>query len=118
MREHNEAVSRIDFITTRSEITVDYPEGEVVEVAQHDGSIMRLRKLHDGYDPTNRITAMNYMQERQAAGEVVTGLLYVDPQPEDLHAHLNTAEMPFNRMGVKELCPGSAMLERINASLR
>ena len=118
IREHNEAVSRIDFISSRSEITVDYPEGEVVNVAQHDGSIMRLRKLHAGYDPTNRVAAMTYIQERQAAGEVATGLLYVDPQPEDLHAHLNTAETPFNRMGVKELCPGSAMLERINASLR
>ena len=118
VREHNEAVSRIDFITTRSEITVDYPEGEVVEVAQHDGSTLRLRKLHPEYDPTNRISAMNYIQEHHAKGEVVTGLLYVDPQPEDLHTHLNTAEMPFNRMGKKELCPGSAMLERINASLR
>jgi 2-oxoglutarate ferredoxin oxidoreductase subunit beta len=118
IREHNEAVSRIDFISSRAEITVDYPEGEVVDVAQHDGSIMRLRKLHAGYDPTNRVAAMTYIQERQAAGEVATGLLYVDPDPEDLHAHLNTSEMPFNRMGVKELCPGSAMLERINASLR
>ena len=118
IREHNEAVSRIDFISSRAEITVDYPEGEVVNVAQHDGSIMRLRKLHAGYDPTNRVAAMTYIQERQAAGEVATGLLYVDPQPEDLHAHLNTAQTPFNRMGVKELCPGSAMLERINASLR
>ncbi len=118
IREHNEAVSRIDFISSRAEITVDYPEGEVVNVAQHDGSIMRLRKLHAGYDPTNRVAAMTYIQERQAAGEVATGLLYVDAEPEDLHAHLNTSETPFNRMGVKELCPGSAMLERINASLR
>ena len=118
IREHNEAVSRIDFISSRPAITVDYPEGEVVNVPQHDGSIMRLRKLHAGYDPTNRVAAMTYIQERQAAGEIATGLLYVDPQPEDLHAHLNTADTPFNRMGVKELCPGSAMLERINASLR
>ena len=118
IREHNEAVSRIDFISSRAEITVDYPEGEVVDVAQHDGSIMRLRKLHAGYDPTDRVASMTYIQERQAAGEVATGLLYVDADPEDLHAHLNTAEMPFNRMSAKELCPGSAMLERINASLR
>ena len=118
VREHNEAVSRIDFIQTRSEITVDYPEGEVVNVPQHDGSILRLRKLHPGYDPTNRIAAMNYVAEHQAKGEVTTGLLYIDPEPEDLHAHLNTSMTAFNRLGVKELCPGSAMLEKINASLR
>ena len=62
IREHNEAVSRIDFISSRAEITVDYPEGEVVNVAQHDGSIMRLRKLHAGYDPTNRVAAMTYIR--------------------------------------------------------
>jgi 2-oxoglutarate ferredoxin oxidoreductase subunit beta len=61
---------------------------------------------------------MNFVQEHQAKGEVVTGLLYVDPQPVDLHAHLKTVEAPFNALGAKELCPGSAALEKINASLR
>jgi len=53
-----------------------------------------------------------------AKGEVLTGLLYVKPDAEDLHAHLNTYEVPFNKLGEKELCPGAAMLERINAALR
>ena len=61
---------------------------------------------------------MNYLQERAAAGEVVTGLLYVDPESADLHAHLNTVETPLNKLEVRELCPGAVALERINASLR
>jgi len=43
---------------------------------------------------------------------VVTGLLYLDPEPEDLHAHLSTVATPLNTLGEKELCPGSAKLER------
>ena len=61
---------------------------------------------------------MNFVQEHQAKGEVVTGLLYVHPHPEDLHQHLNTFDTPFNTLGAKELCPGSGMLEKINAVLR
>src|SRR6187549_1162329 len=55
VREHNEAVNRIDVIPTREEIVVDYAPGEVLDVAQHDGSVLRLRKLHGSYDPSNRI---------------------------------------------------------------
>ena len=61
---------------------------------------------------------MNFLQERAAKGEVVTGLLYVDPDSADLHEHLNTVETPLNQLGERELCPGSVALDRINASLR
>ena len=118
MREHNEAVNRLDFIEGREEITADYAAGTVIEVPQHDGTIVRLRKLAEDYDPTDRIRVMNYMQERAAAGEVVTGLLYVEPEPEDLHSNFNTVEAPLNSLAEAELCPGSATLAKINTSLR
>ena len=57
-------------------------------------------------------------QKHAAKGQVVTGLLYVDPDAEDLHAHLNTVDAPLNALEAKELCPGSAALDKINASLR
>ena len=118
VRQHNEAVSRIDFMTPRSEITADYAPGEVVDVPQHDGSILRLRKLHADYDPTDRYAAMSYMNEHQSRGEVVTGLLYLDPLATDLHTALNTTHRPLNTLGRAELCPGVAALEKMNASLR
>jgi 2-oxoglutarate/2-oxoacid ferredoxin oxidoreductase subunit beta len=118
VRQHNEAVNRLDFIEGRDEITADYAAGEVVNVTQHDGSVIRLRKLAGDYDPTDRIKVMNYLQTRAAAGEVVTGLLYIDPQAEDLHHHLNTVGTPLNQLATRDLCPGSVALERINASLR
>jgi 2-oxoglutarate ferredoxin oxidoreductase subunit beta len=118
VREHNEAVNRIDFIETRAEITTGYAPGTVVDVQQHDGTWLRLRKIHDDYDATDRIAAMNYIARHQARGEVVTGLLFVDPEPHDLHAHLNTVATPFNALGEAELCPGSAALEALNRSMR
>jgi 2-oxoglutarate ferredoxin oxidoreductase subunit beta len=118
VREHNEAVSRIDFITPREEITAEAAPGEVVDVRQHDGTLLRLRSLHPEYDPTDRYAAMAYMQAHQARGEIVTGLLYVDPNATDLHTALNTSAKPLYALGAAELCPGAGALAKINASLR
>ena len=118
VREHNDAVNYLDVIVGREEITTEYDPGTVKQVTQHDGSMLRFRKLAEDYDPSDRIAAMNYLQERQAAGEIVTGLLYVDPEPEDLHAYLNTVETPLNQLDGPELCPGSKALDAVNASLR
>ncbi|HUZ71646.1 MAG TPA: 2-oxoacid:ferredoxin oxidoreductase subunit beta [Stellaceae bacterium] len=118
VREHNETVNRLDFISSRDEITADYAPGTVETVVQHDGSMLRLRKLAADFDPHDRISAMNYLQEQHAAGEIVTGLLYVDPEAHDLHDHLNTVAPPLNTLGEAELCPGSAALDKLNASLR
>ena len=118
VREHNMAVNRLDFITGRAPITVDYAPGAVEIIEQHDGSKLALRKVAPHYDPHDRLKAMNYVQESAAAGEIVTGLLYVERDSEDLHEHLDTVETPLNALGEKELCPGSQALEQINTSLR
>jgi len=118
VREHNEAMNQLDVILGRESITAEYEPGEMREVTQHDGSVLRLRKLHSGYDPTNRVGAMNHLQERKAAGEIVTGLLFVDPEPHDMHSHLDTVALPLNRLDDKALVPGASALEKINAALR
>ncbi len=118
VRQHNEAVNRLDVIPCRSEISVEYPEGSVVEVEQHDGSVLRLRKLAAGYDPTDRAAALNLVLAHDSRGEVATGLLFVDSAAHDLHQHLNTTEVPFNRLDAAVLCPGAAALQRINEGLR
>ncbi len=118
VRAHNEAVNRLDFVDTKPEITVDYEPGTVGEVTLHDGSQLRLAKLHPEYDPHDRIGALTYMQKREAEGELVTGLLYLDPDACDMHANLNTTSAPLNGLGEKELCPGAKALDAINASYR
>jgi 2-oxoglutarate ferredoxin oxidoreductase subunit beta len=118
VREHNEAVNQLDVMLPREPITADYAPGAVEEVTQHDGSVLRLRKLSLEYDVHDRAAAMNYLQQRKAEGEIVTGVLHIDPEPDDLHAYLNTVDSPLNRLGEKELCPGAATLEQFNAAHR
>ncbi len=118
VREHNEAVNFLDVITGRDEIKVDYEPGTTEVVRQHNGTLLKLRKLADDYDVTDRVAAMDFLETRKARGEIVTGLLYVDPDADDLHGFLGTHEKPFNAMGDDELVPGEAALAKLNASLR
>ncbi len=118
VREHNEAVNAVELIMQRTAIETSYEPGSLRRVVQHDGSVLMLRKLGHDYDPTDRIAAMNHLHERNALGEIVTGLLYVDEGAEDLHRHLNTVEVPLNQLGDSDLCPGSRALDAVNASLR
>jgi len=119
VRQHNEAVSRIEFVPQGQDIaTTTYAPGEVVQVEQNDGSVLNLRKLHADYDPTDRYSAMAYMQQHLARGEIVTGLLYLNPLPTDLHTAQNTCAAPLNSLNAAQLNPGSAALEKINAALR
>jgi 2-oxoglutarate ferredoxin oxidoreductase subunit beta len=118
VREHNEAVNRMDLIPARAPIVADYAPGSTIAVTQHDGSVLQLFKLQDAYDPSDRGAALSFVNERQARGEIVTGLLYVDPDSSDLHDALGTVDVPLNTLGDADLVPGAAALERLNASLR
>jgi 2-oxoglutarate ferredoxin oxidoreductase subunit beta len=118
VREHNEAVNRLDFMPDHAPITAQYAEGSVRDVVLHDGGSVRLRKLHAEYDPSDKVGAMAYLESRRAHGEVVTGLLYVDTESDDMHASLHTVDAPLNVLGDAELVPGNAALAAVNASLR
>lgn len=117
VRAHNEALNRIDFIDLAPEQVVeDAPD--VIDVPQADGTTLRLRRVAAGYDPTDRLGAMTGLHQRAAAGEIATGLLYVDPGARDWHAAQRTAAQPLNRLDETALCPGAAALARLNAGLR
>jgi 2-oxoglutarate ferredoxin oxidoreductase subunit beta len=118
VREHNEAVNFLDFMTGRAPIHVDYAPGTVELVEQHDGTKLALRKINAEYDVHDRLAAMSFLQHHAAKGQIVTGLLYVESESQDLHGHLNTVDAPLNTLDARDLCPGTAALDKINASLR
>src|SRR4030095_11444470 len=98
VRAHNEAVNRLYFMPRRDAISAAYAPGEVIEVTQHDGSVLRLRKLADGYDPGDRLAAMSHIATHEARGEILTGLLYVNAASDDLHGHLRTVDRALKRL--------------------
>lgn len=118
VREHMDMTATFDFVPYMKEITATYEEGTVEAVPMHDGSVIRLHKIEKDWDPLNRISAINAVQHARVKGEILTGLLYIDPETTDLHKMIETNDRPLNSLSEAELCPGSTALAKLNASLR
>ena len=118
VRGHSEALMEADYVPPQAAISVDYEAGATEDVRMPDGATLRLRKLDKHFDVHDRVGALAYVQRAQEQGEVVTGLLYVDPDAADCHDILGTVDTPLNALTETDLCPGSRQLERLNASFR
>ena len=116
-REHNRAMP-VDFVPMRQEITASYDSGSTHEVCMHDGSVVRLHKVDNEYDIESRHSALEAVAHYASEGKMLTGLLYIDREGEELHDTLGTARRPLNSLSEEELCPGSKFLNSINAGLR
>ncbi len=118
VRDHNQAMDRIDMVATSQEITADYAPGTSTEVTLHHGAKLRLSKLAEDYDPTDPAAALPALERQRGSGEIATGLLYFDDREQDLHDLLGTSQTPLNQIPDEDLCPGSDALADINASKR
>jgi len=118
IRQHTKNVVDADYIPVHQEITADYRPGTREDVNMPDGTTLKLYKLDENYDVHDRVGALNYIQRRQESGEVVTGLLYVDPEAADCHEIMDTVQRPLNELNESELCPGQDKLDLINDSFR
>jgi len=118
VRHHVEATSTIDFVPEMTEITTSYDEGSTKKVKMHDGSSIALQKLAKDWDPLDRLSAMNAIHNAKAKHEILTGLLYMNPETVELHKLLNTSDKALNSLTKKDLCPGAGALVDINAGLR
>lgn len=118
IRENIQATEMFDFIPAREEITVEYQEGDSIHVTMHDGSVIQLHKGDDELNVQSRRSALAALESYRHDGKILTGLLYIDAESQDLHNILNTTFTPLNELNEQALCPGSSVLEKINQSLR
>ncbi len=63
MQEHEEAISEVGFVpTSKTSPSITIPARPTTST-MHDGSQLRLRKLHEDYDPTDRTSAVKALME-------------------------------------------------------
>ena len=117
-REHEVHATESDFIPVRAEVVASIPENGARSVTMHDGSVLTFRSVPQDYDPTDRISVMRYLQERHDAGEVATGVLYVDEDAPDMHELNGTSEAPLVSVPFATLCPGSDALAALQERWR
>ena len=118
MKDHEEPLQDINFVPHFEEIDVEYDAGTTVEVKMHDGSRLRLRKLEQEYDATNRIRAIQRLLEAHENQEVLTGVLYVNPQAPTFIDLLNVTEQPLATLPESVTRPGREVLEQCMEELR
>jgi len=118
VREHMEATATFDFIPLQQEITTEYDHGSTIPVALHDGSIITLYKREDKEVITSKKEAISSLEESKANNQILTGILYLNPESEDFHDINKTTETPLSELTEKDLCPGNEALQALNESLR
>lgn len=118
VREHIEATAAVDFVPEKEEITIGYGAGKIANVELHDGSVIQLNKLSPDWNPLDRRSSLRRLHDAQANNEILTGLIYVDPNGQALHDYLKTIDQPLNTLREKDLNPGLVALEAINAEHR
>jgi 2-oxoglutarate ferredoxin oxidoreductase subunit beta len=113
VQEHEEAVNEVGFVPSFEDISVDYDPGTTTVVEMHDGSHMRLRKLHPDYDPTSRIGAVTALMEAHQQGEVLTGVFYVDTKKPSFTDMLNLVNEPLATLPESRTRPPREVLDQI-----
>lgn len=118
VKEHEEALTEVDYIPHYENIEVEYDPGTTVAVRLHDGSQVRLRKLESEYDPTSRLAAITRLRQAREAGELLTGLFFVEPQGQDFIELLELVPEPLATLSQEQLRPSPQVLEEIMEELR
>ena len=117
-KDHDEPLQEINFIPVFEDIAVEYDPGTTLEVSMHDGSKLRLRKLEEDYDPTDKIRAITRLNEAKERGEMLTGVLYVNTQAPTFLDMLNITERPLATLPVEAVRPGPEVLDQVMQELR
>ena len=117
-REHQVELVQANFVPPEEEITTQYEAGAVQRVTMHDGGVIKLRKIAEDYDPTDRDRAYAFIRQHKEAGEVPTGLLYVSEDAKDMMDQCEAIEGPIYNLPFEDLCPGRTELEKLQARFR
>jgi 2-oxoglutarate/2-oxoacid ferredoxin oxidoreductase subunit beta len=118
VKEHDERLEDVTFVPFFEDITVEYEPGSAQEVRMHDGSTIVLRKIGDGYDPTDKINALTHLTESARKGEYPTGLVYIEPDRDDFVAHMRLVADPLASLPLERVRPGREALEEVMEGLR
>ncbi len=119
-KDHEVRLHDIAFlpVPARDEITVeDFEAGTVRDVELHDGSMIKLKKLEEDYDPTDRWHALRVLEDSDRNNYMVTGLIYVDINAPSMFDLYDLPEQALNRMTERQLRPSRESIDAINAMM-
>src|SRR5450631_2284602 len=118
IKDHEEPLHDLNFVPHFNEIDVEYDPGTSINVTMHDGSSLRLRKLEEDYDPTNKIGAVKRLMESHEADEVLTGIFYLNTTAPNFIEMLDMTDQPLATLPESVTRPSRKVLEECMEELR
>jgi 2-oxoglutarate/2-oxoacid ferredoxin oxidoreductase subunit beta len=118
LQENDEPINEVGFVASFDDIEVDYDSGGVYDVQMHDGSQLRLRKLLEDYDPTDKANAVRTLMEAQAKEEILTGVFYIDTKKPTFIDQLGIVDEPLGTLPESLTRPPKQALESLMANLQ
>ena len=118
LQDHDEPINEVGFVASFDDIEVDYDSGQVYDVEMHDGSQLKLRKLLEDYDPTDKANAVRTLMEAQEKDEILTGVFYIDTQKPTFLDQLNIVDEPLATLPESLTRPPKSALESLMANLQ
>ena len=119
VRENKVPLQSIGFVPHFEEIHLqgDFAPGTVYEVEMHDGSMLRLEKLEEDYNPTSRLKALDRIELAMEEGQILTGVLYVSTDQPSFTEILNLDDVPLAQLGQDQLRPPQSALDTVMEEL-
>jgi 2-oxoglutarate ferredoxin oxidoreductase subunit beta len=117
VKDHDFPLHDLGFVQYSEVDEVDIPAGGTEVVTFPDGSKVAIKAIHEGYDPTDRYTAMKVIHETMEKGEFLTGLLYINPHNPSLPETLNLVNEPLVSLPESAVKPGPEVLAKIMQEL-
>ncbi len=118
MQENDEPINDVGFVASFDDIAVDYDSGQVYEVEMHDGSTLRLRKLHEDYDPTDKANAVKTLMEAEEKNEVLTGVFYINTEKPTFTDLLGIVDEPLATLPESMTRPPKSALDALMTNLQ
>ncbi len=118
MKNHEEPLHTLDFVPAYEEISVDIAEGEARDIKLHDGSTLRIKKLHREYIPTDKLAALSVLNGAQERGEVLTGVVFLQTDKRSLLDLLNLVDEPLATLPELKVRPPKEVLDQLMDELR
>ena len=112
-KEHEVPIHDITFVPEYSEISIDYDPGEVVSVKLHDGPAVQLRKLSKDHNPTDKMSALQLLEDAKRSGELVTGIVYINESRETIVDTEDVHEIALAHLPESLLRPSRESLEDV-----
>lgn len=114
VREHDVSLQELGIVQPMEEIKVDYAEGSTQKVKMPDGSELVLKKLGTNeHSVSDKMHALKLLHDSQAAGQILTGLFYINEEAPSLNEELNMIPEGLVHLNESQLRPSKSQFEEI-----